>query len=72
MRRLLLAASFEVVFATLPHLKTLRTQMRSAFEHCEHFLARETFQDQYVEGKIADRVAFIYLRFFSNRLQRTF
>lgn len=46
--------------------------MRSAFEHCEHFLARETFQDQYVEGKIADRVAFIYLRFFSNRLQRTF
>lgn len=71
-RRLLRAAPFEVVFAALPHLKTLRTQMRTAFEHCEAFLAQETFQDQYTHVKIFDRVAFICRVFFSDRLQRTF
>jgi len=39
--------------------------MRSAFEHCEPFLAQETFQDQYTDAKIDDRVVKVCPVFFS-------
>ena len=71
MRRLLRAASFEVVLQALPHLKTLRTQMRSALEHWQTFLALEAFQDQHTGRKIVDRVAFVRAGILWNRVRGT-
>ena len=68
----MVAASFEVALQPLPHLKTLRTQMQSAFEPCVVFLAQETLQDQYIHVKIVDRVAFNRSVFFSDLRLGTF
>ena len=46
--------------------------MRSAVESCETILALETFQDQYLYGRILDRVAIFCSGFFSDRLLGTF